>query len=62
VPNDVSTLAMGFAASMGQFLLTVGTAGTTTRDETVRPVRVVARTAGRGGAGAQMRESASPGP
>jgi ATP-dependent Clp protease protease subunit len=27
VPNDVSTLAMGFAASMGQFLLTVGTAG-----------------------------------
>ncbi|MFD5869591.1 ATP-dependent Clp protease proteolytic subunit [Streptomyces sp. NPDC060322] len=27
VPNDVSTLAMGFAASMGQFLLTVGTEG-----------------------------------
>ncbi|MGW0773142.1 ClpP family protease [Streptomyces sp. NPDC002835] len=27
IPNDVSTLAMGFAASMGQFLLTVGTAG-----------------------------------
>ncbi|GGO56743.1 ATP-dependent Clp protease proteolytic subunit 3 [Streptomyces daqingensis] len=27
VPNDVSTLAMGFAASMGQFLLTVGAAG-----------------------------------
>ncbi|MFI8006944.1 ATP-dependent Clp protease proteolytic subunit [Streptomyces sp. NPDC086010] len=27
VPNDVSTLAMGFAASMGQFLLTVGTKG-----------------------------------
>ncbi|MFS4104443.1 ATP-dependent Clp protease proteolytic subunit [Streptomyces sp. PD-S100-1] len=27
VPNDVSTLAMGFAASMGQFLLTVGTPG-----------------------------------
>ncbi|MDF3301291.1 ATP-dependent Clp protease proteolytic subunit [Streptomyces tropicalis] len=27
VPNDVSTLAMGFAASMGQFLLTVGTRG-----------------------------------
>ncbi|MEU2834658.1 ATP-dependent Clp protease proteolytic subunit [Streptomyces lavendulae] len=26
-PNDVSTLAMGFAASMGQFLLTVGTPG-----------------------------------
>ncbi|MEU3756040.1 ATP-dependent Clp protease proteolytic subunit [Streptomyces olivoreticuli] len=24
IPNDVSTLAMGFAASMGQFLLTVG--------------------------------------
>ena len=27
IPNDVSTLAMGFAASMGQFLLTVGPAG-----------------------------------
>ncbi|MEU3827004.1 ATP-dependent Clp protease proteolytic subunit [Streptomyces sp. SID486] len=27
IPNDVSTLVMGFAASMGQFLLTVGTAG-----------------------------------
>ncbi|MFC1402991.1 MULTISPECIES: ATP-dependent Clp protease proteolytic subunit [Streptacidiphilus] len=27
IPNDVSTLAMGFAASMGQFLLTVGSAG-----------------------------------
>ncbi|MFG2650182.1 ATP-dependent Clp protease proteolytic subunit [Streptomyces sp. NPDC048436] len=27
IPNDVSTLAMGFAASMGQFLLSVGTAG-----------------------------------
>jgi ATP-dependent Clp protease protease subunit len=27
IPNDVATLAMGFAASMGQFLLTVGTAG-----------------------------------
>ncbi len=27
IPNDVSTLAMGFAASMGQFLLTVGTQG-----------------------------------
>ncbi|MEU5717942.1 ATP-dependent Clp protease proteolytic subunit [Streptomyces sp. NPDC020403] len=27
VPNDVSTLAMGFAASMGQFLLTVGAPG-----------------------------------
>ncbi|WAL97542.1 ClpP family protease [Streptomyces sp. Je 1-369] len=27
VPNDVATLAMGFAASMGQFLLSVGTAG-----------------------------------
>ncbi|MGW3571558.1 ClpP family protease [Streptomyces sp. NPDC000941] len=27
IPNDVSTLAMGFAASMGQFLLTVGTTG-----------------------------------
>ncbi|MFC4497848.1 ATP-dependent Clp protease proteolytic subunit [Streptomyces ovatisporus] len=27
VPNDVSTLGMGFAASMGQFLLTVGAAG-----------------------------------
>ncbi|MFC9123364.1 ATP-dependent Clp protease proteolytic subunit [Streptomyces sp. NPDC057067] len=27
IPNDVSTLAMGFAASMGQFLLTVGTEG-----------------------------------
>ncbi|MCI3900565.1 ATP-dependent Clp protease proteolytic subunit [Streptomyces spectabilis] len=27
IPNDVSTLAMGFAASMGQFLLTVGTRG-----------------------------------
>lgn len=26
IPNDVSTLAMGFAASMGQFLLCVGTA------------------------------------
>ncbi|MFD5472818.1 ClpP family protease [Streptomyces sp. NPDC127105] len=27
IPNDVSTLAMGFAASMGQFLLAVGTHG-----------------------------------
>ena len=27
IPNDVSTLAMGFAASMGQFLLTVGANG-----------------------------------
>jgi ATP-dependent Clp protease protease subunit len=27
VPNDVSTMAMGFAASMGQFLLCVGTKG-----------------------------------
>ncbi|MFE6049194.1 ATP-dependent Clp protease proteolytic subunit [Kitasatospora sp. NPDC056446] len=27
VPNDVSTLAMGFAASMGQFLLGVGAPG-----------------------------------
>ncbi|WP_432157385.1 MULTISPECIES: ATP-dependent Clp protease proteolytic subunit [unclassified Streptomyces] len=27
IPNDVVTLAMGFAASMGQFLLSVGTAG-----------------------------------
>ena len=27
VPNDVSTLAMGFAASMGQFLLTAGAPG-----------------------------------
>ena len=27
VPNDVSTLAMGFAASMGQFLLCVGAKG-----------------------------------
>jgi ATP-dependent Clp protease, protease subunit len=27
VPNDVSTIAMGMAASMGQFLLTAGTAG-----------------------------------
>jgi ATP-dependent Clp protease, protease subunit len=27
VPNDVSTLVMGFAASMGQFLLTVGVRG-----------------------------------
>ncbi|MFD7729418.1 ClpP family protease [Kitasatospora phosalacinea] len=27
IPNDVSTLAMGFAASMGQFLVTVGAAG-----------------------------------
>ncbi|QKV92872.1 ATP-dependent Clp protease proteolytic subunit [Streptomyces sp. NA02950] len=27
IPNDVATLAMGFAASMGQFLLCVGTAG-----------------------------------
>ena len=27
IPNDVSTLVMGFAASMGQFLLTVGTPG-----------------------------------
>jgi ATP-dependent Clp protease protease subunit len=27
IPNDVSTLAMGFAASMGQFLLTVGQPG-----------------------------------
>ncbi|WP_139983027.1 ATP-dependent Clp protease proteolytic subunit [Nocardioides litoris] len=27
VPNDVATLAMGLAASMGQFLLTAGTPG-----------------------------------
>lgn len=27
VPNDVSTLALGFAASAGQFLLTAGTPG-----------------------------------
>ncbi|GED89157.1 ClpP family protease [Streptomyces sp. 6-11-2] len=27
IPNDVSTLAMGFAASMGQFLLAVGARG-----------------------------------
>jgi ATP-dependent Clp protease protease subunit len=27
IPNDVSTLVMGFAASMSQFLLTVGTRG-----------------------------------
>ncbi|MDT0320404.1 ClpP family protease [Streptomyces millisiae] len=27
IPNDVATLAMGFAGSMGQFLLTVGAAG-----------------------------------
>ncbi len=27
IPNDVATLAMGFAASMGQFLLTAGTKG-----------------------------------
>jgi ATP-dependent Clp protease protease subunit len=27
IPNDVSTLALGFAASMGQFLLSVGTPG-----------------------------------
>ncbi|MFR9726225.1 ClpP family protease [Streptomyces sp. MS19] len=27
IPNDVATLAMGFAGSMGQFLLTVGTPG-----------------------------------
>lgn len=27
IPNDVSALAMGFAASMGQFLLTVGARG-----------------------------------
>ncbi|WP_404829401.1 ATP-dependent Clp protease proteolytic subunit [Streptomyces albicerus] len=27
IPNDVATLVMGFAASMGQFLLTVGTPG-----------------------------------
>lgn len=27
IPNDVATLGMGFAASMGQFLLTVGTPG-----------------------------------
>ncbi|WP_349258294.1 ATP-dependent Clp protease proteolytic subunit [Stackebrandtia sp.] len=27
IPNDVSTLAMGFAASMGQFLLSGGTRG-----------------------------------
>ena len=27
IPNDVSTLAMGIAASMGQFLLTAGTPG-----------------------------------
>jgi ATP-dependent Clp protease protease subunit len=27
IPNDVGTLAMGFAASMGQFLLCAGTKG-----------------------------------
>ena len=27
IPNDVSTLAMGLAASMGQFLLSAGTPG-----------------------------------
>lgn len=27
IPNDVATIATGFAASMGQFLLTVGTKG-----------------------------------
>ena len=27
IPNDVSTLAMGLAGSMGQFLLTAGTPG-----------------------------------
>jgi ATP-dependent Clp protease protease subunit len=27
IPNDVSTLAMGLAGSMGQFLLSAGTAG-----------------------------------
>lgn len=27
IPNDVSTLAMGFAASMGQFLLSAGSKG-----------------------------------
>ncbi|TDC73315.1 ClpP family protease [Streptomyces hainanensis] len=27
IPNDVATLVMGFAGSMGQFLLTVGAAG-----------------------------------
>ncbi len=27
IPNDVSTLVMGVAASMGQFLLTVGASG-----------------------------------
>ncbi|MDT0307145.1 ATP-dependent Clp protease proteolytic subunit [Streptomyces sp. DSM 44917] len=27
IPNDVATLAVGFAASMGQFLLSVGTPG-----------------------------------
>ncbi|WP_028660746.1 ClpP family protease [Nocardioides insulae] len=27
IPNDISTLAMGLAASMGQFLLTAGTPG-----------------------------------
>jgi len=27
IPNDVSTLAMGIAASMGQFLLSAGTRG-----------------------------------
>ena len=27
IPNDVSTLAMGLAASMGQFLLSAGTQG-----------------------------------
>ncbi len=27
IPNDVSTVAMGFAASMGQFLLCAGTPG-----------------------------------
>lgn len=27
IPNDVSTLAMGFAASMGQFILTAGAHG-----------------------------------
>ena len=27
IPNDVATLAMGLAASMGQFLLSAGTPG-----------------------------------
>jgi ATP-dependent Clp protease protease subunit len=36
IPNDVATVAMGLAASMGQFLLTAGTAGKRSATENAR--------------------------